>query len=134
MSRQGDPKPKSYAPFVSARYPAAGSPPKRPKWRVLVHRKHVERWNKIAEVCGERNAGEIWEHLTTQPDKPPLLGTVTPMKGRQYGKQEDGTSRVLHYEVSGAGRVDYRYNPKTIATKGDEHPVVWIVSIDFGSH
>lgn len=127
-------KPKSYRPFVVARYPATGKAPVKPSWRILVHRKHLERWNSIASVCGESNAGELWLHLATQPDQRPRLGTVTPMKGNQHGKQADGTSRVYHYEVSGAARVDYRFNAEAKAGKGDKHPVVWIVSIELGSH
>jgi hypothetical protein len=70
-----------------------------------------------------------------QPDQPPRVGTVTPMKGRHNKSTADGTSRIYHYEVSGAGRVDYRYNPKyKTSPDGDEHPVVTIVSIDLSSH
>lgn len=87
------PKPKAYAPFVAARYPAPGRPAEKPRWRVLVHRKHVERWNRILDVCGESNARELWDHLTSRPDRTPLLGSVTPMKGRRYGPTEDGMSR-----------------------------------------
>jgi hypothetical protein len=107
---RNDPKPKAYAPFVSARYPASGQPSEKPAWRVLVHRKQVQDWNRIAEMCGESNALELWTHLTTRPNQKPLLGTVTPMKGRQYGATTDGMSRVFHCEITGGGRVDYRYN------------------------
>lgn len=131
----GEPKPKAYAPFVSARYPASGHPSEKPAWRVLVHRKQVEDWNRIAEMCGESNAPQLWTHLTTRPDQKPLLGTVTPMKGRQYGATSDGMSRVYHYEVTGGGRVDYRYNNQyQVSESGDAHPVVQIVLVALGSH
>ena len=107
---RGDPKPKAYAPSGSARYPASGQPSEKPAWRVLVHRKQGQDWNRIAEMCGESNALELWTHLTTRPNQKPLLGTVTPMKGRQYGATTDGMSRVFHCEITGGGRVDYRYN------------------------
>lgn len=69
-----------------------------------------------------------------QPDKPPRLGTVTPMKGGQ-AKAKDGMSRVFHYEITGASRVDYRYNANyTTSDDSDAHPVVQIISIDLGSH
>ena len=48
--------------------------------------------------------------MTTRPNQKTLLGTVTPMKGRQYGATTDGMSRVFHCEITGGGRVDYRYN------------------------
>lgn len=128
-----DPKPKSYRPFVAARRPRSKAEVK-PEWRILVHRKHVKTWNNIPDVCGESNAGELWLHLATQPDKPPRLGTVTPMKGRQYGETDEGLSRVYHYELSGAGRVDYRYCRTFVSEKGDEHAIVQIISIDLTSH
>lgn len=130
-----DPKPKAYAPYVSARYPAPGSPDDKLTWRVLVHRKHLEEWKRIFEVCGDSNARELWIHLTTRPDQKPLLGTVTPMKGRQNGPTADGTSRVHHYEVTGGARVDYRHNSNfRVNGSGDPHRVVQIVLIKLGSH
>lgn len=130
---EDDPKPLSYRPFVAARHPL-GKAPEKPLWRILVHKKHVDLWNRIAEVCGDSNAGELWLHLAMQPDQAPRLGTVTPMKGKHNGATSDGKSRVYHYEVSGAGRVDYRFCKDWKASKGDKHPVVWIVSIDLASH
>lgn len=129
-----DPRPRAYRPFVSARFLGAGKPPQRPAWRVLVHRKHIDAWNRIGDVCGPSNAAELWEHLSMRPDQPPRLGTVTPMKGRQYGPK-DGMSRVLHYEITGGGRIDYRHNDQYRTNDGgDPHPVVQIISIDLGGH
>lgn len=128
-----DPEPKSYRPFVSARYPGRGKPSKKPKWRVVVHRQHVDKWNQLLELCGVSNADELWEHLSQQPDQPPKLGSVSLMKGK-LGKKAGSMSRVHHYRITGAGRIDYRYDPKFVADGGDEHPVVQIISIDFSSH
>lgn len=56
------------------------------------------------------------------------------MKGGK-AKATDGMSRVYHYEVTGASRIDYCYNAEyTTSSDGDAHPVVRIVSIDLGSH
>ncbi|GAA3058860.1 MULTISPECIES: hypothetical protein [Actinomycetes] len=130
-----NPQPKAYRPFVAARYPASGQPVEKPVWRVIVHRKHVDAWNRILDLCGESNAQELWQHLTTRPDQQPLLGTVTPMKGRRYGPTADGMSRVYHYEVTGAARVDYRFNPNyRTSVDGDPHRIVQIISISLGSH
>ena len=86
-------------------------------------------------VVGESNAIELWTHLTTQPNQKPLLGTVTPMKGRQYGATCDGMSRVYHYEITGGGRVDYRYNKEyRVSGSGDVHQIVQIVLVSLGSH
>jgi hypothetical protein len=101
---------------------------------VIVHHKHVRAWNRILDMCGESNAGELWYHLTTQPDQPPRLGTVTMMKGGHKAATADGMSRVHHYEITGGGRVDYRYNREYVASQGDPHPVVQIISVDLGSH
>lgn len=129
-----DPRPQAYRPFVSARYPAQGRSSQKPAWRVLVHRKHVGEWNRIADMCGESNAAELWWHLSMQPDQPPRLGTVTPMKGGQFGPK-DGMSRVHHYEITGGGRIDYRYNAEyTTTAGGDPHKVVQVISIDLGGH
>ena len=129
-----DPQPGAYRPFVAARYPADGSPSIKPQWRVIVHRQHLADWNRLGEVCGESNAKELWDHLTARPDQKPLLGSVTPMKGRQYAAK-DGMSRVFHYRVTGAARVDYRFHPEyRTSENGDPHQVVQIVSIDLGSH
>lgn len=136
MSRSDDPQPGAYRPFVAARYPASGRPDGRPEWRVLVHRRHLHDWNRILQTCGESNAKELWEHLTTQPDQKPRLGSVTPMKGRLGRQTPDGMSRVFHYELTGAARVDYRYNAayRTDAATGDPHKVVQIINISLGSH
>ncbi|MBK9560625.1 MAG: hypothetical protein IPO44_14065 [Candidatus Microthrix sp.] len=57
------------------------------------------------------------------------------MKGRQYGATSDGMSRVYHYEITGGGRVDYRYNKEyQVKGSGDVHQIVQIVLISLGSH
>lgn len=129
-----DPLPNAYRPFVSARYPGSGAPPVKPAWRVLVHRKQVAEWNRIREVCGESNAEELWRHLSERPNQPPLLGTVTPMKGRHNAASADGMSKIYHYEITGGSRLDYRYNAEYRVDGGDPHQVVQIISIALGSH
>lgn len=129
-----DPKPGAYRPFVAARRPGA-SPETPPRFRVVVHRKRAGLWAALEVEVGLQNAQRLWDHLAMRPDMPPLIGSVTPMKGGTYGPQSDGWSRVFHYEVSGAGRVDYRYNARhKTRPGGDEHSVVRIISIDLGSH
>ncbi len=100
-----------------------------------MHRKHARAWAELADRFGERNADELWDHLTSRPNRPPRLGTVTPMKGKLGKPLADGTSGVFHYEISGAGRVDYRFHP-AYRTSPDRaaHPTVFIVSIDHRSH
>jgi hypothetical protein len=45
-----------------------------------------------------------------------------------------GFSRTVHYEVSGAGRIDYQYHDAYVGARGDPHPVVFILRIALGSH
>ena len=44
-------------------------------------------------------------------------------------------SKTIHYEITGAGRIDYQFNPSaTEGPRGDPHGVVKILTIDLGSH
>lgn len=135
-----EPTPGAYAPLVAARYPGEGTARSNqrlpaPLWRVLVHRKQVDDWGRLGEVCGQSNAEELWLHLTQQPDQKPRLGTVTPMRGKLGKATADGWSRVYHYEVTGAARVDYRFHAAYRTSRsGDAHRVVSIVLVSLGSH
>lgn len=57
------------------------------------------------------------------------------MKGKHNAPKWVGYSRTIHYEISGAGRIDYQFNPaSTEGERGDPHPVVKVLSIELGSH
>lgn len=57
------------------------------------------------------------------------------LRGKHHGPKWAGYSRTIHYEISGAGRIDYQYcNATTEGELGDPHPVVKILSIDLGNH
>jgi hypothetical protein len=57
------------------------------------------------------------------------------MKGKHNGPKWPGFSKTIHYEITGAGRIDYQYADSTTeGAKGDAHAVVKILSIDLGSH
>jgi hypothetical protein len=45
-----------------------------------------------------------------------------------------GFSRTIHYEISGAGRIDYQFNDNYLGVRGDPHPVVFIRAINLSSH
>jgi hypothetical protein len=46
-----------------------------------------------------------------------------------------GYSKTIHYEITGAGRIDYQFNPSASdGARGDPHGVVKIMSIDLGSY
>ena len=40
----------------------------------------------------------------------------------------------MHYEISGAGRLDFQYNDAYVGLRGDPHPVVFIPRIELASH
>lgn len=127
------PKPGAYRPFVSARAPE-GRPESAPPWRLLVHRQYADAWESLADRVGLENAQQFYDHITHSPDQHPKVGTSGLLRGN-HNKGKDGWSRRVHYEITGAGRIDYEYHGtyKTRAD-GDEHPVVRILVINFGSH
>lgn len=44
-------------------------------------------------------------------------------------------SKLIHHEISGAGRIDRQFNPSaTQGARGGPYGVVKIMSIDLGSH
>lgn len=119
----------AHRPYVPARAPL-GKPANEPVWRVVVHRQLLQKWDELASRVGKANAEQLWDFLSRQPDRPSPYGCVSPMRGAPKGAK-----KTWHYEVSGAGRVDYQYEPAHIATPGkDPHPTVFIVGIDYGSH
>jgi hypothetical protein len=45
------------------------------------------------------------------------------------------TLPAIHYEITGAGRIDFQYNAATTeGDRGDPHSVVKILTIDLTSH
>lgn len=87
------------------------------------------------ERVGLQNAQQFWDHVAHQPGTPPTVGSSSVMKGKHGAPKWEGFSRTIHYEISGAGRIDYQYNPaSTEGKRGDPHAVVKILTIDLGSH
>lgn len=125
--------PSAYSPYEPAPSPG-GRPSRRPEWRVLVHRKHAALWAQLADRVGEQNAQRAWEHLAHTPNLPPKIGQCTKLRGTEKFAK-DGWSAVYHYEVSGAGRIDYQFNAAFAGgANGDPHPVVRIIKLDLSSH
>ena len=95
----------------------------------------MDEWNALVERAGATNAREFWDHVTERPGEPPKVGTATVMKGGHNKGKWPGYSKTIHYEISGAGRIDYQYNSaSTEGERGDQHGVVKILAIDFDSH
>jgi hypothetical protein len=56
-------------------------------------------------------------------------------EGQTQRPEVDRYSKTIHYEISGAGRIDFQYNANSSeGDQGDAHAVVKILSIDLGSH
>ena len=81
------------------------------------------------------SAQQFWDHVAFTPGQHPTVGASSVMKGKYGQPKWPGYSRTLHYEISGAGRIDYQFNPvSTEGGRGDPHGVVKILTIDLGSH
>ena len=119
---------------MAARRPG-GAPEQRPPFRVLVHRQFLDLWNDLADRVGLEKAQQFWDHVALTPGAFPKIGVSSVMKGKHNGPKWLGSSRTIHYEISGAGRIDDQFNPdSTEGTQGDAHGVVKILTIDLGSH
>lgn len=64
-----------------------------------------------------------------------MINSATILRGKAGKPKFEGGSRTIHYEVSGAGRIDYQYvDDYRDGDHGDPHRVVFVLTIDLGSH
>jgi hypothetical protein len=132
--RRTDPAPGTYRPHVAARRPG-GRPSVKPVFRVLVHRQFLGIWNDLSSRVGVANAQQFWDHVAMTPGQTPKVGTSSVMKGKHALPKWPGYSKTIHYEITGAGRIDYQFNPSaTEGPRGDPHAVVKILTIYLRSH
>lgn len=119
---------------MPARHPNGG-PDFKPTYRVLVHRKFLNHWVEMVNRVGEQAATQFWTHVSLTPGEKCAVGSITLLKGAAGKPKGEGWSRTHHFEISGAGRIDYQYNEtyKTVSD-GDEHKVVAILTINYSSH
>lgn len=124
----------AYSPFEPAARPGT-SPTEKPRYRVLVHRRFSELWNELANRVGLAGAQQFYDHVSTNPGQPPPVNSATILRGKAGAPKFEGSSRTIHYEISGAGRINYQFaNEFTGGLHGDPHRVVFILAIDFDSH
>lgn len=125
----------AYQPYVPAARPGSRPPgDTKPPYRVLVHRQFEELWDQLPERVGVESAQQFYDHVSTTPGTAPAVNRTSILKGKA-GRAREGFSKVIHYEISGAGRIDYRYhNEYTGGDRGDPHPIVQIMTIDLSSH
>jgi hypothetical protein len=124
----------AYRPFLSARRPG-GRPEERPRYRVLVHRKFLDHWQRLAATVGIKAAQQFWDHVAHRPGEADPIASTCVLKGSAGRPQGQGWSRTIHYEVSSSGRIDYQYcDTYKTTSDSDAHPVVAILTINYSSH
>ena len=129
-----DPAVGAYRPFVSARRPGT-SPDEEPKYRVLIHRQYLDHWGQLINRVGVQQAVQFWDHVASNPGGPDPIAQTTVLKGKIGQPMGPGWSKTIHYEISGAGRINYQFhNSFKGGADGDPHRVVAIRTIDYGSH
>lgn len=124
----------AYQPFGPARRPG-NKPEDKPLYRVLVHRQYAELWAELPQRVGLESAQQCYDHLSRSPGMPSPINRTIVLAGRAGRPIDEGFSRTIHYEISGAGRINYQYNDAyTGGAEGDPHRVVFILTIDLSSH
>jgi hypothetical protein len=124
----------AYRPFAPAARPG-GRPAERPRYRVLVHRQYEAEWRDLPARVGLESAQQFYDFVAATPGSPPPIGAASILQGRAGRPIYPGCSRTVHYEISGAGRINYQFHDAyTGGAHGDPHPVVFILTIRFTSH
>jgi hypothetical protein len=100
-----------------------------------VHRKFKNHWDELVDRVGLQGAQQFWDHVVSTPGSISPIASITILRGKAGAPQGAGWSRTHHYEISGAGRINYQYhNAHKTSADGDEHRVVAILTISFSSH
>ena len=101
---------------------------------MLVHRQYEHMWDDLPARVGLESAQQFYDHVAWTPGEPPRVNFSMPLRGKA-GRARDGFSRVYHYEISGAGRLNYRFhNAYAHGSQGDPHAIVQVLTIDLSSH
>jgi hypothetical protein len=101
---------------------------------VLVHRRFLPLWEQLPDRVGPQAAQQFYDHVAASPGQVPAVGATTILRGSLGRPIAEGFSRTVHYEISSAGRIDFQYHDAYVGTRGDPHPVVFILRIDLSSH
>ena len=120
----------AYKPYTNTRRPG-GPPEYQPQFRVLVHRRHEDRWRELPTRVGLEQAQHFHDHVAISPGEAPDGVSVSILKGSAGKPQEEEFSATRHWRVPGhAARLDYQFN---LAYEGgahrDPHAVVRIIAI-----
>ncbi len=112
-----------------------GRPEEAPRYRVLVHKRFEQHYRELGDRVGLQQAQQFWDHVAGSPGGPAPVASTCILRGRAGRPLGPGWSRTVHYEVSGAARLDYQFHDSyETALGGDAHRVVAILTINFGSH
>lgn len=125
----------AYSPYTNTRRPG-GKPDYEPTFRVLVHQRHAARWEQLAERIGLEQAQRFYDHVAQNPGAPAAGIRMNILRGSAGNPEEQGFSKTVHWRVPGSGaRLNYQYHSRyTGGRDGDEHAVVRVIAISFGSH
>lgn len=89
---------------------------------------------QLPDRVGLQAAQQFYDHVASTPGQVPSVGSSTVLKGSLGRPIAEGFSRTVHYEISGAGRIDYQHNDAYVGRRGDPHPVVFVLRVSMGSH
>jgi hypothetical protein len=124
----------AYQPFEPVRRPG-GKPKSKPTYRILVHRQYARLWAELPQRLGLESAQQFYDYVAFSPGTVSPINRTTILAGKAGRPWADGFSRTVHYEISGAGRINYQYNDAyTEGAIGDAHRVVVILTIELASH
>lgn len=123
-----------YNPYQPARRPV-GKPDVAPTYRVLVHKRFKRHYDQLVVRIGAQQAQQFWDHISSVPGEPSAIASICILRGKAGKPLGSGWSRTYHYELSSMARADYQFNDHYKTEKdGDPHPVVAILTINYGSH
>lgn len=124
----------AYNPLEPARRPG-GRPEAQPRYRVLVHHRFANHYAELVDRVGLQQAQQLWDHLSQVPGGQSGIAATCILRGKAGKPLGPGWSRTVHYELTGSARADYQFHDAyQVDGEGDPHPVVAILTLNFGSH
>jgi hypothetical protein len=94
MSPRSGAESSAYKPFTNTRRPGC-SPSYKPKFRIIIHRKHERRWFELAKHIPLEQAQRFYDHVAQTPGEPAEGIRMTHLRG-SVGQAKDGWSKVHH--------------------------------------
>jgi hypothetical protein len=77
----------------------------------------------LPERVGLTAARQFYDHVAQTPGQPAPVNRTGVLRGRAGEPMAPGFSRTIHYEISGAGRIDYQYHDAyDDGARGDPSP------------